>query len=493
MRAIDERLVAQRGKQLGYAMSDDQFQSVLRNVMAQNGLASDEALQDALKKEEMTLADLRRNLETQLIINRVRSGLAAAPVTDGEAREYFGAHLDAFPLQTFEMARPRIEELLADAHRAVSWRSLVQSLRSAAVLVWQQSEYQRAYEAGRDQNPPQGRAIAPQQTPAAPRPPGWQAYSTQHFEIWFTPGVSAELPRVERQAERAYQRLSGDLKHDLADRIHLVLFATDAERERGGVGGSVPGTAPRILLALDRPDDRFQADVVHEITHAFEFDILPGGVARGGPEWIVEGLAEHEGEVWAAGDDDLLRGLVRADRVPALSAFESTADRRLPYAVGHAAFDFISARWGLDGIRKMLFTLRQRQFADRGGLYPVAFGISAEEFDQRFERYLRERFPTASATPPAPAPVAAASAGRHLEVTVPVSYLQDRTVLLGGERIRVAVLEERVRQTLQTGVTDVVVHVDGALNLSELLAIVDILKAAGVAHAGIEAGAPRAF
>jgi TonB family protein len=72
----------------------------------------------------------------------------------------------------------------------------------------------------------------------------------------------------------------------------------------------------------------------------------------------------------------------------------------MSYSLGHAAFDFIAARWGMDGIRRVLFTLRQRRAADRGSLYPAALDISAEEFDQGFERYLRERFPTASITRP---------------------------------------------------------------------------------------------
>jgi hypothetical protein len=86
--------------------------------------------------------------------------------------------------------------------------------------------------------------------------------------------------------------------------------------------------------------------------------------------------------------------------VPALSAFQPTSERRLPYAVGHAAFDFINARWGLDGIRSMFFSMRQRQAADRGVLYSAAFGISAEAFDQAFEQYLRDRFPSASGATP---------------------------------------------------------------------------------------------
>ena len=389
---VDERLVVQRGKQLGYALSDEQFQLILRNLMAQNVLASDAALQDALNTQQLTLADLRRNIESQVIVSRLRFDMTATPVTGEEAREYFAVHLDAFPLQTFELARPRIEELLADAHREPAFNGLVQALRSTAVLVWQRPDLQRAYDAGRAQAAPQGGANAPQPAPGGVVVPDWQVYTTVHFDLWFRPGVKNELQRVERDAERAYRRLSADLRHDLGERVNLVLFATDAERDRIVETGVVPGSQSRILLALNRPDDRFQADVAHEVTHAFEFDILPAGVPNGGPQWIQEGLAEREGDVWGSGDDELLRGLVRSDRVPSLSAFESTTERRLAYAVGHAAFDFITARWGLDGIRQMLFSMRQRQAADRAGLYLAAFGISAEEFDRAFELYLREHF-----------------------------------------------------------------------------------------------------
>jgi beta-lactamase regulating signal transducer with metallopeptidase domain len=405
--AVDERLIEQRGKQLGYGLSDDQFQSSLRNLMAQNGLATDAALQDALDKEQLTLADLRRNIESYMIASRLRFSMTATPVTDAEARDYFSAHVEDFPLQTFELARPRIEELLANAHRGSAWGRFVQEMRSTAVLVWQQPDYQRAYEAGRAAGAQQGRADVPQSQPAV-RPSRWQTYSTDHFDVFFTPDLNTELERVGREAERAYQRLSADLRHDLGARLNLVLFATGAARDSGvGVPSAAAGTQSRILLALDRSEDRFRADVAHEVTHAFEFDILPAAVVNDGPAWIQEGLAEHEGEVWASGDDVLLRGLVRTDSVPALSAFERPAERRLSYCLGHAAFDFIAARWGMDGIRRLLFTLRQRQAADRGGLYPAAFGIPAEEFDQAFERYLRDRFPPGQAAAPAPQGAAA--------------------------------------------------------------------------------------
>ena len=83
-------------------------------------------------------------------------------------------------------------------------------------------------------------------------------------------------------------------------------------------------------------------------------------------------------------------------------------------------------------------------------------------------------------------------ASERIEVTVPLSYRQNRTVYLGAEPVRAAVLEERVRQKMETAVKkDVFLRGDGGLNLSEVMAITDLLKAAGVEHVGLETRGPN--
>ena len=82
-------------------------------------------------------------------------------------------------------------------------------------------------------------------------------------------------------------------------------------------------------------------------------------------------------------------------------------------------------------------------------------------------------------------------AGERIEVTVPLSYRQNKTVYLGTEAVRAAVLQERLRQKMETAAKkDVYLRGDGALNLSEVMAITDLLKAAGVEHVGLETRSP---
>src|SRR4051812_13607506 len=49
--AVDELLLVQRGKELGYVMTDDQFKSVLDNIKKDNNIADEAKFQEALKQE----------------------------------------------------------------------------------------------------------------------------------------------------------------------------------------------------------------------------------------------------------------------------------------------------------------------------------------------------------------------------------------------------------------------------------------------------------
>jgi peptidyl-prolyl cis-trans isomerase SurA len=96
--AVDEMIIVQRGKELGYKLSDEQFKSVVDNIRKENKIETEEQFQAALKSEGMTMADLRRNLERQMIFQRVQQNevLAKIAVTDDEARKYYDAHLKEF-------------------------------------------------------------------------------------------------------------------------------------------------------------------------------------------------------------------------------------------------------------------------------------------------------------------------------------------------------------------------------------------------------------
>ena len=76
--------------------------------------------------------------------------------------------------------------------------------------------------------------------------------------------------------------------------------------------------------------------------------------------------------------------------------------------------------------------------------------------------------------------------GERIEVTVPLSYRQNRSVYLGTELLRAEVFQERIRQKMETAVKkQVYLRGDGGVQLQELAEITDKLTAAGVETVGL--------
>jgi peptidyl-prolyl cis-trans isomerase SurA len=96
--AVEELLMVQRGKELGYTMSTEQFNGIVENIKKENKIESQEALEAALKQENMTMADLRRQLERTMLVQRVQQTeiMQKLQVTDTELKTYYDAHKDEF-------------------------------------------------------------------------------------------------------------------------------------------------------------------------------------------------------------------------------------------------------------------------------------------------------------------------------------------------------------------------------------------------------------
>ncbi|MEO7192988.1 MAG: hypothetical protein ABI051_18225 [Vicinamibacterales bacterium] len=229
----------------------------------------------------------------------------------------------------------------------------------------------------------------------------WHIYRTDHFEIYYYPQLEQHLERVASYAESAYQRISADLKHDLAERVPLVLFKTQSEFQENNIAGDVPEGVlafaeperNRMVLPIDEPPDQLYRLITHELTHVFEFDIVPRGIGGGLPLWIDEGLANYMAGYWNVLDLMQVRDAALTDNVPKMSEFESQPlSGRLPYSLGHATFEFIESRWGKEGLRQFLFSLRKSVLGGSDSAYEEALKLKPEDFDEQFDRYLKERF-----------------------------------------------------------------------------------------------------
>jgi hypothetical protein len=232
----------------------------------------------------------------------------------------------------------------------------------------------------------------------------WHTYQTDHFEIYYYPEIEQHLERVASYAESAYQTVSGDLKHDLAFKVPLILYKTASEFQQQNIE---PGELPegvlafaepyrdRMVLPIDEPSDALYRLITHELTHIFEFDIIPRTLLRRGlPLWVDEGLSDFMTGYWNPFDLMSVRDAAIADIIPPMSDFQGVqfADGRLPYNLGHAAFEFIESKWGKEGLRQFLFALRKSVIGGGDSAYEEAFKLKPDEFDEQFDKYLKDRF-----------------------------------------------------------------------------------------------------
>jgi peptidyl-prolyl cis-trans isomerase SurA len=98
LEAVDELLMVQRGRELNYALGDEQFKQILDNIKKSNNLTDEAQFQAALKQEGITEVELRRNLERSMMVTQVQRNevIEKIGVAEEEARTFYNAHRTEF-------------------------------------------------------------------------------------------------------------------------------------------------------------------------------------------------------------------------------------------------------------------------------------------------------------------------------------------------------------------------------------------------------------
>lgn len=232
----------------------------------------------------------------------------------------------------------------------------------------------------------------------------WKIYHSTHFAIYFYDRDAVSLQKVASYAESAYDDISRSLNFQIPKPINIIYYSTHSEFEQTntlqefipeGVGAFALPTRNRMVLPVDLPDEKLEKLIAHELTHVFQFEIFFGGnflraYSSGTPQWLTEGMASYFGNDEDSKDQMVLRDAVLNDQVPEI------AERQIygffAYRFGHAVFDFMRAEWGPDGVRDFVFDYRGQLGPNLNRVLQRTFGVSSEEFDIRFRRFLRKRY-----------------------------------------------------------------------------------------------------
>jgi hypothetical protein len=215
---------------------------------------------------------------------------------------------------------------------------------------------------------------------------------TEHFDVYFYPAEREAAGVAASMAERWYARLAGVLGHQLKGRQPLILYASPAEfRQTNAIGGDLgEGTGGvtealrrRIVLPIGGTLGDLDHVIGHELTHAFQYDIIGYGSAaiNAGtqlPLWFIEGMAEYE----SLGPVDAptamwMRGALADTAKDTLPSFRQLDDPRFfPYRYGHALLAYVAGRWGERTIPALL-----RAAGPRRGIDPAirqVLGVSPD-------------------------------------------------------------------------------------------------------------------
>ena len=188
-----------------------------------------------------------------------------------------------------------------------------------------------------------------------------------------------------REAEAAYNQLGAALKHDLSRSVPIILVRRDGDLPAITTLArhivpqrSAPDSDRRVVISLESLDRR-TGIIVHELTHVFAFEIIPG-TSRAAP-FLIEGLADHQRGAWPAEDLRVIRAAISRGSIPSVAGLAASDSHW-----AHAVFDFVAARHGAEGLRRLLFALRKH--VTIVAAVPTAFGITLDQFNQEFRGYV---------------------------------------------------------------------------------------------------------
>jgi parvulin-like peptidyl-prolyl isomerase len=125
--AIADLLILQRGAEIGIRLRPEYVQEVIEGIKKENNIADDAALAAALRREGMTVDDLKRNIERSIVRRQVlqRELEAKVAVPEAEARAEYERNKEEYS----RPERARLQEIVLGAQDAERAREIVARAR----------------------------------------------------------------------------------------------------------------------------------------------------------------------------------------------------------------------------------------------------------------------------------------------------------------------------------------------------------------------------
>ncbi len=213
--------------------------------------------------------------------------------------------------------------------------------------------------------------------------------TTAHFRILADRAGTSLLQSIADALETAYPRITSDLRVSGLTTTSVYVWQDSASfydhmRRTAGIvwqgsGGWVPGPHTVSILASGATESRAASGAVHEFAHVVS--IAVNSSIGNNPRWLWETIALYEN-----GDlvDPATLDYMRAGNYPSLADLDAdfNVSRRV-YQVGYVLGEYIVARWGLDGLVRLI---------QRNGDLATALGVTTAEFESGWYTFLHGKY-----------------------------------------------------------------------------------------------------
>lgn len=232
----------------------------------------------------------------------------------------------------------------------------------------------------------------------------WHSYTSDHFEVYTYTGLDSVALRVLDLAEKTNLYLSVKMGHQLGRKVPIILYGSHndfsqtnvtPELIEGSTGGFTEVFRNRVVLPFSGSYEDLRHVLVHELVHAYMFDLLYSGnagslVARQAffspPLWFAEGMAEYFSLGTEPNEEMFLRDGTLEDILPPLMY----SGGYIVYKQGQSAIRFLVDKYGEEKLRDLLKSIRNQRNFD--GAFQRTVGTSVEKFDEQWREMLKKRY-----------------------------------------------------------------------------------------------------
>lgn len=233
----------------------------------------------------------------------------------------------------------------------------------------------------------------------------WRIIQSDHFDIYYYDSRNYYLAEFTAYSlEAAYIQLSQDFRHEINDRIKVIIYDSHSAFSQTnviplpvnaqGIGGATEMFKNRIIMPFMADYGDYRRVLQHELVHAMINDMYYGGninmlLSEGGrlfPLWFEEGLAEYTALGWDTNTDMFIRDSVINTYLPPIQFLGGY----FAYRGGQSVWDYIVQQYGREKIGEIMqrtktnrnFELSMRQ----------SLGLTIEELSERWHDWLKTRY-----------------------------------------------------------------------------------------------------